>query len=187
MLVITLTTLPISAEDSPSLATVAVVVAAASTAFAATALASAAFDAISRIEAPICSAPAATVCTFRETSSAAEATTPDWALVSPAEAEICADDADSSSDDAATASADAAISATVRRHVRRGDVQRLGHLPELVTAAHRQADRQVAGGQSLEPAAHVADSAHDPARHHEGHEQPQHQDERGHDARPPGW
>ena len=111
--VITLTTLPISAEDSPSFATVAVVVAAASTALAATALASAAFEAISRIEAPICSAPAATVCTFRDTSSAAEATTPDWALVSPAEAEICADDADSSSDDAATASADAAISATV--------------------------------------------------------------------------
>jgi hypothetical protein len=42
MLVITLTTLPISAEDSPSLATVAVVVPAAVTARAATALASAA-------------------------------------------------------------------------------------------------------------------------------------------------
>ena len=81
-LVITLTTLPISAEDSPSLATVAVVVSAAVTARAATSLASAAFDAISRIEAPICSAPAATVCTLRDTSSAAEATTPDWAEVS---------------------------------------------------------------------------------------------------------
>ena len=65
MLVITLTTLPISAEDSPSFATVAVVVSAAVTARAATSLASAAFDAISRIEAPICSAPAATVCTLR--------------------------------------------------------------------------------------------------------------------------
>ena len=101
MLVITLTTLPISAEDSPSLATVAVVVSAAVTARAATSLASAAFVAISRIEAPICSAPAATVCTLRLTSSAALDTTPDWAAVSSAEAEICADEADSSSEEAA--------------------------------------------------------------------------------------
>ena len=72
--------------------------------------------AISRIDAPICSAPAATVATLRETSSAALDTTPDWALVSSAEAEICADEADSSSDDAATASALAATEAsTVRR------------------------------------------------------------------------
>ena len=106
MQVITFTTLPISAEDSPSLATVAVVVSAAATALAATSLASAAFEAISRIEAPISSAPAATVCTLRETSSADEATTPDCAEVSSAEAEIWAEDADSSSDDAATASAD---------------------------------------------------------------------------------
>ena len=98
MLVITLTTLPISAEDSPSLATVAVVVSAAVTARAATSLASAAFEAISRIDAPICSAPAATVCTLRDTSSAAPDTTPDCAEVSSADAEICADDADSSSD-----------------------------------------------------------------------------------------
>jgi hypothetical protein len=62
--VITLTTLPISADDSPSFATVAVVVSAAVTARAATSLASAAFDAISRIDAPISSVPAATVCTF---------------------------------------------------------------------------------------------------------------------------
>ena len=90
-----------------------------------------------------------------------EATTPDCALVSPADAEICADDADSSSDDAATASADAAISATVARHVRRGDVQRLGHLAQLVPAAHRQAHRQVAVGEPLEAAAHLADPADD--------------------------
>jgi hypothetical protein len=119
MEVITLTTLPISAEDSPSLATVAVVVSAAVTARAATSLASAAFDAISRIEAPISSAPAATVCTLRETSSAAEATTPDWAEVSSAEAEICADDADSSSDEAATASAElTTVASTWRRFSR---------------------------------------------------------------------
>src|SRR4051794_18075149 len=111
--VITFTTLPICAEDSPSFATVAVVVAAALTARDATSLASAAFEAISRIEAPICSAPAATVSTLRETSSAAPATTPDWAEVSSADAEICADDADNSSELAATASAEAAISPTV--------------------------------------------------------------------------
>ena len=63
--------------------------------------------AISRIDAPISSAPAATVCTLRETSSAALDTTPDCAEVSSADAEICADDADSSSEEAATASADA--------------------------------------------------------------------------------
>ena len=85
------------------------VVSAAVTARAATSLASAAFEAISRIEAPICSAPAATVCTLRETSSAAPDTTPDCAEVSSAEAEICAEDADSSSALAATASAEAAI------------------------------------------------------------------------------
>jgi hypothetical protein len=76
------TTLPISALESPSFATVAVVVSAAVTARAAASLASAALVAISRIEAPICSAPAATVCTLRLTSSAAPATTPDCALVS---------------------------------------------------------------------------------------------------------
>ena len=99
MLVITLTTLPISAEDSPSLATVAVVVSAAVTARAATSLASAAFEAISRIEAPICSAPAATVCTLRETSSAAADDDTRLGARSPrADAEICAEDADSSSE-----------------------------------------------------------------------------------------
>jgi hypothetical protein len=107
MLVITFTTLPISAEDSPSFATVAVVDSAALTARVATSLASAAFDAISRIEAPICSAPAATVCTLRLTSSAAPDTTPDCAEVSSADAEICAEDADSSSELEATESAEA--------------------------------------------------------------------------------
>ena len=47
----------------------------------ATRAASCAFWAISRIEAPISSVPAATVCTLRVTSSAAAATTPAWALV----------------------------------------------------------------------------------------------------------
>ena len=107
MQVITFTTLPISAEDSPSFVTVALVVSTAVTAFAATSDAAAAFDAISRMLAPISSAPAATVWTFRLTSSAAPATTPDCAEVSSADAEICADDADSSSELAATASADA--------------------------------------------------------------------------------
>ena len=125
MLVITFTTLPISADESPSLATVAVVVSAAVTARAATSLASAALTAISRIDAPICSAPAATVCTLRETSSAAPATTPDCAEVSSAEAEICADDADSSSDDAATASAEATTVASTSRRFSCADVERL--------------------------------------------------------------
>ena len=62
--------------------------------------------AISRIEAPISSAPAATVCTLRDTSSAAAETTPACAEVSSAPAAICCDDADSSSDAAASASAD---------------------------------------------------------------------------------
>src|SRR3954469_24326501 len=114
--VITFTTLPISAEDSPSLAIVADVDAAASTALVATWLASSAFDAISRIEAPICSAPAATVCTLRLTSSAAPETTPACAEVSSAPAEICDEDADSSSELAATASADdATVPSTDRR------------------------------------------------------------------------
>ena len=80
------------------------------------------------------------------------ATTPDCAEVSPAEAEICADDADSSSDDAATASAEAAISPTVVAIVPGGAVQGRGHLAELVAAAHRQADGQVALGHPLEAA-----------------------------------
>src|SRR3712207_8630026 len=114
----TLTTLPISADESPSLATVAVVVSAAVTARAATSDASAALLAISRMLAPICSAPAATVCTFRLTSSAAPDTMPDCALVSCADAEICEEDADSSSDDAATASADATTDDKIgRAHV----------------------------------------------------------------------
>src|SRR3712207_31818 len=67
--------------------------------------------------APICSAPAATVCTFRDTSSAAPATTPDWAEVSSADAEICAELALSSSDEAATASADDATAVRTSRRL----------------------------------------------------------------------
>ena len=115
MLVIAFTTAPISCDDVPSFVIVTVVASASATAVAATRAASFAFCEISRIDAPICSAPAATVPTFRDTSSAAEDTTPDCALVSSADAEISAEDADSSSDDAATASADAATEpSTVR-------------------------------------------------------------------------
>ena len=67
---------------------VAVVCSASVTARAATWAASLALWLISRIDAPICSAPAATVATLRLTSSAAAATTPDCAEVSSAEAEI---------------------------------------------------------------------------------------------------
>ena len=85
MLVITLTTLAICSDDSPSLATVAVVVSATSTACAATRATSAAFCAISRIEEPICSDPADTVCTLVETWPAAVATIP-----------LCAEDSSAS-------------------------------------------------------------------------------------------
>ena len=85
MLVITFTTLPISAADAPSLRTVSSVAAATSTALPATRAASFAFCAISRIDAPISSAPVATVCTLRDTCSAAADTTLAWALAWSAE------------------------------------------------------------------------------------------------------
>ena len=73
--VITLITLPISALDSPSLATVVLVLSATFTATVATLAASVAFLAISLMLAPISSTPVATVCTFVLTcSAAAEAT-----------------------------------------------------------------------------------------------------------------
>ena len=73
--VITFTTVEISADDTPSFATVSFVRDATSTAEPATRAASFAFCAISRIDAPISSAPVATVCTLRETCSAAADTT----------------------------------------------------------------------------------------------------------------
>ena len=117
MQVMTLTTLPISADDSPSLATVAVVVSAATTALAATSLASAALLAISRMEAPICSAPAATVCTLRRDllGRPGDDAGLGAGLLRP-RPRSGAEDADSSSDDAATASAEApTVDSTSRR------------------------------------------------------------------------
>ena len=64
--------------------------------------ASVALPAISRIEAPISSAPAATVCTLRDTSPAAVATLPAWAEVSSAAEDIWVATLDSSSEAAAT-------------------------------------------------------------------------------------
>jgi methyl-accepting chemotaxis protein len=75
--------------------------------------ASLAEPAISRIEAPISSAPAATVCTLRDTSSAAPETTPAWTEVSSAPAAICCEDDDSCSDAAATAWAESATVVTM--------------------------------------------------------------------------
>ena len=75
------------------------------TASVATRAASLAFWAISRIEAPISSAPVATVCTLRETCSAAAATTWAWALVSSAEAAIWDEESDTSTADDARVSA----------------------------------------------------------------------------------
>jgi len=68
-------TLPISVLDSPSLVTVTLVAVAEWTAFLATRAASLAFLAISRMELCICSPPAATVATLRETCSLAAETT----------------------------------------------------------------------------------------------------------------
>ncbi len=84
MEVMTLMTSPISAELTPSLATVALVLSAAATAEAATRAASVAFWAISRMEAPISSAPVETEPTLADTCSAAALTAPAWAEVSSA-------------------------------------------------------------------------------------------------------
>jgi len=78
MLVITFTTSPIRAEDSPSLLTVSLVVAATVTAEATTCAASFTLRLISRMDAPISSPPAAAVCTLSETSWQAPTTTFAW-------------------------------------------------------------------------------------------------------------
>ena len=80
--VITLTTLPISAEDTPSLETVSLVLCATPTAVDATSAAWLAFWAISRMDAPISSLPAAADRTLVDTSPAAPATTPACAAAS---------------------------------------------------------------------------------------------------------
>ena len=82
-------TLPISALLSPSLATVALVFSATLTAEVATLAASLAFLAISRMLAPISSAPVATVVTFLLTCSAAAEATLACAAVSSALEAIC--------------------------------------------------------------------------------------------------
>jgi hypothetical protein len=97
--------LPISPLLSPSLITVASVASAARTAAAATLAASAALRAISRMEAFICSMPAATAWALPLTCSAADDTRPAWADVSSALPLICWLTAASSSDEHASASA----------------------------------------------------------------------------------
>src|SRR5262249_50843299 len=89
ILVMTLMTLPISALDSPSLATVWFVFSATLTAAMAPLAASVAFLAISRMLAPIWSAPVATVVTFLLPSSAAAEATLACAAVSSALDAIC--------------------------------------------------------------------------------------------------
>ena len=113
--VITLTTFPISCEDAPSEATVAFVDSTAVTACAATRAASLADWAISRIDAPISSAPAETVCTFRDTCSAAAETTPACTDVSSAPPAMCCEDAASCSNADATAAAEVATPSTTER------------------------------------------------------------------------
>src|SRR5271163_2905904 len=87
--VMTLMTWPISAEDSPSLDTVAFAVSAALTAVLATLAASVAFLAISLMLMPISSAPVATVWRFWLTRTVAPETTLVWNEVSSALALIC--------------------------------------------------------------------------------------------------
>jgi hypothetical protein len=113
--VITRTTLPISADESPSLATVAFVVAASVTACAATPAASLADREISRIAEPISSVPAATVCTLRDTSSDAEASRPVWVEVSCALPAMASADADNRLDESASVRAESDNAATVCR------------------------------------------------------------------------
>ena len=142
MLVITLTTSPISCELTPNFETVSFVAAATPVARFATFAASFAFWAISRIDAPICSAPAATACTLRLTCSAAAATTPACTLVSCDPAATCDVDADSSSADDATNPADQidrldkALTAAGVRH--RGEVYAGAHhgFTQADTAMH---------------------------------------------------
>ena len=86
---ITLITLPISALDSPSWATVELVFSATPTPTVATLAASAALRAISLILALICSTPVATVCTLALTCSAAAETVLASAEVSSAAEVIC--------------------------------------------------------------------------------------------------
>src|SRR4051812_33210199 len=87
--VMTLSTLPISALLSPSLATVAVVVFATATPVVATLAASWAFLAISRMLAPRSSTLLETLCAFLLICSPALATTLAWARVSSALLAIC--------------------------------------------------------------------------------------------------
>ena len=82
--VMTLTTSPISRLESPSLATVPLACCASSAADCATRTASVEDCEISRMLAVISSVAAATVCTLRDTCSAAAAAEPAWAEVSSA-------------------------------------------------------------------------------------------------------
>ncbi len=108
--VISLTTLPISALDAPSRATVSLAVPAATTASWATAAASPALAEISRIDALICSAAVATVSTLRDTCVAAVDTSPARPLVSSALPDMRPEISVSSSDASASV---AAVTATV--------------------------------------------------------------------------
>ena len=147
---ITLITLPISAEEAPSWLMVADVAAVTVTASAATRAASAAFWEISRIEAPISSLPADTVSTLREICSAAADTFCACADVSSADAAIWVGDA-----------GQLLGGAGQRRrrnrrwwpHVARSwasrDVQGLAHLAGLVAAGQAGAASQVTGGEAV--------------------------------------
>jgi hypothetical protein len=87
--VITLTTLPISAEDSPSLDTMVLVDAATVTASPATRTASVELWAISLMELLISSEPAETAWAFWDTCSAALETAPTCAAACPALVVTC--------------------------------------------------------------------------------------------------
>ncbi len=112
---ITLITSAISAEDSPSLPTWAVVASATVTACSATRAASVALCAMSRIEAPICSVPWDTFETLSLTLAAAAEAVCAWSAACSAERDMVLAVAVSCSAAAATACAEPATEETTRR------------------------------------------------------------------------
>jgi len=132
--VMTFTTLPISALDSPSFATVALVRSATRTAPVATRAASLALLAISLMLALISSEPVATVAMLRLTCSAAAEATLACAAVSSALAAMCSLTVDSPCEAAATASALAvrrSTSACRSRRLRTSAVTSVANLTTL--------------------------------------------------------
>ena len=185
MLVITLTTLPISAEDSPSFATVAVVrLRGGHRAGGDLRWPPRRSMAISRIEAPICSAPAATVCTLRRhlLGGAGDDTGLRGGLLGR-RPRSAPSDAESSSEDAATASAEPTTPASTSRRLACASIEGGGHAADLVVLV----DAARAGSGRRRPSPRPAtvtavERPHDPADHRPS-AMPQHRERAEHDDR----